>query len=480
MLLELLSFALINPDTDKIAVVIEREEKPAVERVQPMNDNYVRNIYTMKNNNFSKYYTENQEYAKTVLRDFNSRKDQEEQYLKWVSLPSEQLNGHFQSIYFQANKLKDRKGKVTRPLVVLGIGGSKHTAEFLLNMAGKGNQGLVYFYSDIDPISYENFIKSTKTGVENLNFLVVSKSGTTFETQDAFKRFEKDLIKYYQSTGLTYRQAKTAAQKHFAICTNRTPSNGNLREKIQDNDNYIKNLYIHDGVGGRYSMFDDAGLFVLSYAGVPFEYTERILKAANKVSIDSTDMHRINNNVAMQNAMFNVYAREKGHKIIYQQYFGSMFENAGENWAKQLYLESLKDFDFVVSKAPDSMHYAAEGLYNPSNRKKYYAVMTTFDPSISFNYQKYVSAIKDTYNEQNHVVVENLKTNGNALTPEAIGEYVQTKHFETVFMGCLRRTVNKKHPATYIQYPEVFQYNVELYKNKFKGEKAAYPVNAGE
>ena len=35
------------------------------------------------------------------------------------------------------------KNNTNRPLVVLGIGGSKHTAEFLLNMTGVGNKGKV-------------------------------------------------------------------------------------------------------------------------------------------------------------------------------------------------------------------------------------------------------------------------------------------------------------------------------------------------
>ena len=42
----------------------------------------------------------------------------------------------------QAEEL-EKQGDKEKPLVVLGIGGSKHTAEFLLNMNGEGNTGKV-------------------------------------------------------------------------------------------------------------------------------------------------------------------------------------------------------------------------------------------------------------------------------------------------------------------------------------------------
>ena len=364
MFLEILGTAmLMNADLDRLAY-----ENPHAHSVEVVKSNYSDEYsLTKKGDSFNKFYSKNNDTMINVLKDFNSRKNKTEQYLKWVSLPKEQLSGHLAEIYSQANLLKSRKDKIERPLVVLGIGGSKHTAEFLLNMTGQNN-GNVYFYSDIDPLSFNNFIKNTNVGIQNLNFLVVTKSGTTFETQDAFKRFEQELIDYYVSHGIRPKDARDKAQKHFAICTDSFAKDDNLRMQIRNNPNYIQNLYIHDGVGGRYSMFDDAGLFVLAYAGIPQGYTERILSSAQRISETYTQSVTLDNNTAMKNAMFNVYARNNGYNILYQQYFGRFFEQGGENWAKQLYLESLKDFDFVASKAPDSMHYATEGLYNHKNR----------------------------------------------------------------------------------------------------------------
>jgi glucose-6-phosphate isomerase len=446
---------------------------------------------------FDEVFTNYEPSMKNVMNDFDSRKDKDGQFLKWVSLPANQLakgaNGksHLDDIYSQASNLAQRKNAdgTSRPLVVLGIGGSKHTAEFLLNMNGLGNKGKVYFYSDIDPVSFNNFLKETGKDVKDLNFLVVSKSGTTFETQDAFKRFENSLEQEYKKSGMSENDAKVKAQEHFAICTDKTANDKNLRGKIGakngEGNKYIKELYIHDDVGGRFSMFDDAGLFTIAYAGVKETDAERILKSAAATSEKLTNPKTLKDNSAAKSAIFNVFSRENGYKIEEQQYYGKLFEGGGENWAKQLYLESLKDFDFSIGKAPDSMHYATEGQFNPNNRKKYNTVMTIMNPNISANYKTYTNAISKTYNETTPLKMEILDVEGDKIKPEAIGEYIQTKHFETVYEGMLRREVSatkngssqNSNKTKCDKLPEVLQPSVETYKNKFKmGE---YKLNPG-
>ena len=477
MLSELLFAMMINPDMDKVNLIAKAEQKPAVKTAAKIEQKTpLTQVFVIQEDNRTNMYhfEEIQKYYDDlifeVIKDFSSRKNNPKEFLKWVDLPSEQLakhgtKSHLDEIYAQAETLKASN---ERPLVVLGIGGSKHTAEFLLNMNGVGNKGKVYFYSDIDPISFNNFLAEVKRPVNELNFLVVSKSGTTFETKDGFLRFEKMLFDYYKSQGLSDNEALKAAQNHFAICTDKTPNEKNLRGKIglkngKDN-NYIKELYIHDGVGGRFSMFDDAGLFAAAYAGVPKTNVERILKSAANTSKKCLS-NNLETNPAARNAMFNLYAEQFGYKLKQQQYFGRLFEGGGENWIKQLYLESLKDFNFNATKAPDSMHYASEGFFYPANRDKYHVVMTVMSPDISPNYKKYLGAILLSYAEKVPVEMEILDVENNAIKPEAIGEYVQAKHFEIVYTGMLRRQAKAKMPE---KLPEVFQSHDEVYKNKFK------------
>lgn len=435
--------------------------------------------------NFDEVFSNYEANMKTVINDFDRRKDKDGEFLKWAQLPEAQLKknsdgkSHLDEIYSQASSLKSRKNPngTERPLVVLGIGGSKHTVEFLLNMNGEGNKGKIHFYSDIDPVSYSNFLKETGKNVKEMNFLVASKSGTTFETADGFKRFENALIDEYKKDGLSEEDAKVKAQEHFAICTDKKANDKNLRGKIGDkngeNNKYIKELYIHDDVGGRFSMFDDAGLFALAYADVKQDTTQKILKSAAKTTEKLTNPDDLKNNSAAKSAMYNVFSRENGYKSIQQQYFGKLFEGGGENWAKQLYLESLKDFDFAVGKAPDSMHYATEGHFSPENRKNYNTVMTIMDPSISSNYRTYTKAIAKTYNETTPLKVEILEVEGDKIKPEAIGEYIQSKHFETAYTGMLRRKIAQDKE----KLPEVLQPSVETYKNKFKSGE--YKLNPG-
>ena len=205
-------------------------------------------------------------------------------------------------------------------------------------------------------------------------------------------------------------------------------------------------------------------MFAIAYAGVPKDKAVRILKSADEMSKKWLSP-KLAENPAMRSAIFSRFAEDFGYVLKQQQYFGRIFEGGGENWIKQLYLESLKDFNFNATKAPDSMHYASEGFFFSQNRDKYHVVMTVLSPAISKNYEKYISAILKSYAEKVPVEMEILDVENGAIKPESIGSYVQAKHFETVFLGMLRRS--ELLPKSE-KLPEVFQSNVEVYKNKFK------------
>ena len=431
-----------------------------------------------------------------VLKSFKSRMDKDGQFLKWVRLPQMQLeknaNGvsHLDEVYSQAAELLARTNLdgTKRPLTVLGIGGSKHTAEFLANMAGVGNTGKLHFFADIDPFSFNMFLKQTGKRADEMNYLVVSKSGTTFETKHGMALFEKAVQDAYKARGWSEKQAVEAAQKHFAIVTDAHAKTGNLREAVGhvngEGNNYIKELYVHDDVGGRYSMFDDEGLFTLAYAGVPKSFTKSILHGAMS-STDKNLLKELDSNPAARNAIFDNFSRDHGYGYTQQIYFGRPFEGGGENWSKQLYLESLKDFGYSVGKAPEREHYATEGDFFPKNRHMYNTIMTTIDPKLSKNYENYLKALADTYNETTPLRFEVLKVKDGVVDPLAIGQYVQNRHFETVFDGMLRRQLEfenglsrKANGGFKKGLPEVTQDSVETYKNKFKlGE---YKLTPGE
>ena len=115
--------------------------------------------------------------------EFSSRANKKGQFLNWVNLPMEQLK-RVDEIYSLASSLKSATG--AEKLSVLGIGGSKHTVEHMLSINGLNvNQDKILFYSDVDSASLERYLYRLGD-VTKSNYLIASKSGSTFETTDGF------------------------------------------------------------------------------------------------------------------------------------------------------------------------------------------------------------------------------------------------------------------------------------------------------
>ena len=93
-------------------------------------------------------------------------------------------------------------------LSVMGIGGSKHTVEHMLSINGLNVcQDSVAFYSDVDSASLERFLYRLGD-ITKSNFMIASKSGSTFETKDGFLRVQKMLEDAYLAKGQSSEEAK--------------------------------------------------------------------------------------------------------------------------------------------------------------------------------------------------------------------------------------------------------------------------------
>ena len=140
---------------------------------------------------FSKYLSKVSEF----VNEFSSRANKEGKFLNWVNLPSEQLK-RLDDIYDLVSSLKSNTG-ITR-LSILGIGGSKHTVEHMLGINGLNINGeSILFYSDVDSTSFNRFLSKLGGDVLSSNYLIASKSGSTFETKDGFLRIQKMLEDAY-------------------------------------------------------------------------------------------------------------------------------------------------------------------------------------------------------------------------------------------------------------------------------------------
>ena len=178
---------------------------------------------------FSKYSSKVAEF----VSELESRANKQGYFLNWVNLPQEQLK-RLDDLYLMAENFKKQTN--AEKLSVMGIGGSKHTVEHMLSINGLNiNSDKVEFYSDVDSISLERFLTKLNHDVTNSNFMIASKSGSTFETKDGFLRVQQMLVEAYMSKGQSEEEAKKSAAKHFIAVTDKNAEKSELRRTSNEN-----------------------------------------------------------------------------------------------------------------------------------------------------------------------------------------------------------------------------------------------------
>ncbi len=406
---------------------------------------------------FSKYAAKTSDF----VREFSSRANKPGYFLNWVNLPQEQLK-RVDELYSMVDNFRAQTG-VSR-LSVMGIGGSKHTVEHMLAINGLNISGnSVAFYSDVDSISWARFM--SKIGdVTTSNYMIASKSGSTFETKDGFLRIQQMLVDAYISKGQSEIEAKKSAAKHFIAVTDGNPEKSELR-RTSIEQGWLGDLFIHDDVGGRFSAFDDHALFTLIWAGLSKSDMISMLNSAQEISAQSLS-EDLDINDALKEGIFWADAKLNGIDASVHQYMGSMFENT-VYWHAQMQNESVKDTLKQVAKVPDAMHHSAEAHFNPAN-KLVFALTVPVDNGICReNAESYIEALTKSYTITGAFFKEEVETSKLGLTPSAAGAMTQLRAFATVYQEIVTAIMTGK------QLPEVLdsvlQPHVEFYKKNLKG-----------
>ena len=407
---------------------------------------------------FSKYSSKVSEF----VSEFSSRANKEGKFLNWVNLPQEQLK-RLDDIYSLASSLKSQTGVLK--LSVMGIGGSKHTVEHMLSINGLNiNSDIIYFYSDVDSISFSRFLSKLGNDVLSSNYLIASKSGSTFETKDGFLRIQKMLENAYISKGHSSEEASKLASKHFIAVTDKNAEKSELR-RTSNEQGWLGDLFIHDDVGGRFSAFDDHALFTLAYAGMSKEAMASMLRTAQEISTLSLTPD-LELNDALKEGIFWADAKLNGISASVHQYMGSMFENT-VYWHAQMQNESVKDTLKQVAKVPDAMHHSAEAHFNPAN-KLVFALTVPVDKGVcSENAEAYIGALTKSYEVTGAFFREDVETNSLGLTPEAAGAVTQLRAFATVYQEIVEAIMTGKELP--VVFDSVLQPHVEFYKKNLKG-----------
>ena len=417
-------------------------------------------------------YGKVEQAAKKAVEDLQNRHNVTGQFLKWVELPKEQLK-RVDYIYETVNALKNQSN--AKFLSVIGIGGSKHPVEHMLSINGLNLDQSVKFMSDVDSTSHNRFMNSIGGDTRNSNFLIVSKSGTTFEPQDAFIRTKNMMEDAFVKEGHSKEEAEKLASKHFVAVSDKDGSKSKLRNTA-DTQNWLGKLFIHDDVGGRFSAFDDHTLFTLAYAGMKKADMIKMLQGADKMS-DIALSKDLKANDPLTQAAFWVQAKLEGVKNSVHQYLGSMFEST-VNWHSQMQNESIKDTSKQIAKVPDAMHHSSEAHFNPAN-KFAFALTSPADKGIlKENLNGYSNALNKSYSNAGKYFNEVVDVAELGLTPEAAGALSQSRGFSTVYQELIEKNYNKEELPEVLD--SVLQPHVEKYKVNLKpGPNGEQVVVAG-
>ena len=397
----------------------------------------------------------------SAVEEFSRRANQPGQFLNWVDLPKNQL-ARLEEIYSLADSLKSQTSATK--LTILGIGGSKHTVENMLSLNGLNLCGdEILFYSDIDSVSFARFLHRLGNDVTTSNYMVASKSGSTFETKDGFLRIQKMLVDSYLAKGLSSEESKKMASKHFIAVTDGNADKSELR-RSSNSDGWLGNLYIHDDVGGRFSALDDHALFTLAYAGMSKDSMAEMLKSAQSVS-ELALSSNFDKNMPYAQAAFWAAAVADGITTSVHQYLGSTFEYT-VNWHAQMQNESVKDTLKQIAKVPDSMHHSSEAHFNPANTFAFALTVPSDNGIASENAEGYIGALSKSYSDAGRYFCESVDTSKFGLTPSAAGALVQSRAFSTVYQEIITKLANSEELPTVLD--SVLQPHVEVYKKNLK------------
>lgn len=382
--------------------------------------------------------------AETAVNDINKRAGKDGQFLNWIGvLPKNQL-ANLDNLYSMAESAK--KGGFT-DLAILGIGGSRHTTESMVNMLGLESH--VHFYSSVDPKSFEHFAQSLN--LDKTKFLVVSKSGGTLETTVAYNSAKKLISGYLETDKIADR---------FIAMTDKSSDKSKLRKCVDAGDISISG-FVHDDVGGRFSIFDDATLFTLAFLGVSKDDVKTMLNASLAAQ-DEFLSSDVNVNDALKLAIFNLNSFTSGKIKHFVEYFGDAFSGA-TLWEKQMKNESLKSrVSTDTNVGPGYLHYNAESDLDSNNKDSFFTFV--YEKPQDKTFKAVLSGVTKAYSAQHPVSIIELKD----LSFASIGRFIELKHFETIYTGnMIRQSLNIVEDVN-APLPEVVQPNVEKYKAEVK------------
>lgn len=259
-----------------------------------------------------------------ICKEFQTNKNDENEFLGWIDLPTNYNKKEFEKIKKAAKKIQSN----SEILVVIGIGGSYLGARAVIealsntftNYQKQNMPKIIYAGNNISPRYLRDLIDFISDKEFSLN--VISKSGTTTEPGIAFRVLREVIENKYGVEEAKNRIYVTTDKEKGAL-------------KTLANEEGYESFVIPDNIGGRYSVLTPVGLLPIAVAGID---VDKLITGAKMAQVKYSDKN-IKYNECYQYAVIRniLYSKEKNIEILvnYEPKLHYITE-----WWKQLYGES--------------------------------------------------------------------------------------------------------------------------------------------
>lgn len=262
--------------------------------------------------------------AVEAMRTLMNKTGEGNDYLGWVTLPTDYDKEEFTRIKCAAEYIKDNSDV----FIVIGIGGSYLGARAVIEALKSSNYNLlakdtpqIYFIGNSISSQSLNEVVALCEG-KDICVNVISKSGTTTEPAIAFRVF-RELV--------NSRYSKEEAKKRIFCTTDK--AKGTLKS-LADEEGY-ETFVVPDDVGGRFSVLTAVGLLPIAVAGIDID---RLMLGARNAQNELVN-EDINTNDCLKYAAVRNCFYNKGKKLecfVSYEPCMTMFNE----WLKQLFGES--------------------------------------------------------------------------------------------------------------------------------------------
>lgn len=230
-----------------------------------------------------------------LIHEIRNKLEKKESMLDWFDVESTISNKELDKVISVSNYIR----KNADVFLVIGIGGSYLGSKAIIEMFSK------YFNKDKVEILFAGFSLSSTYLKELLDYIkdkevivnVISKSGTTLETNVTFNAVYNLMKEKY---------SKTSLHKRIIITTDK--KKGKLRS-LADKEKFIS-FKVPDNIGGRFSVFSPVGLLPISVSNVNISRLLEGVKRGKK-DIDKCFLYAIIRDILYKNGKkiesFTVY-----------------------------------------------------------------------------------------------------------------------------------------------------------------------------